>query len=324
MSETQQSTRFFEDLMAYIMQGTMIPKVQIERNIGPIIGFFLAEALSKRFEENIISLCPEFPIRKSRLDVPGNNQSTNIDWLMYSSDKKEIILLELKTADTSYKNEQVDIYRALQQCIGARQSASFLLDELEAISQASNEGGKYRNIQSTMCDAFGDNAAALQQELVNCKKARLIYLAPRVSRPDNWTNADDTVWLTFADLPETLDEHIYSEQWPILRKHLVKLDDSTRRLRNGEDSIENAFKNFKGVLRLEQLLELCRTSDEPIVIGLINWREKVSQMTFDELNSRSYKWDFAQEGTGKKVARNWITGDDFLRCVESVRPIALV
>ena len=60
----------------------MIPKVQIESAIGPIIGFFLAEALSKALGQEIVTLCPEFPIRRALVEVSngGINQSTNIDW----------------------------------------------------------------------------------------------------------------------------------------------------------------------------------------------------------------------------------------------------
>ena len=43
--------QFFQALMADIMRGSMIPKVQIERAIGPIIGFFLGDALSTKWNK---------------------------------------------------------------------------------------------------------------------------------------------------------------------------------------------------------------------------------------------------------------------------------
>ena len=37
---------FFEALMDHIMEGVMIPKVQIERAVGPILSMFLADVLT--------------------------------------------------------------------------------------------------------------------------------------------------------------------------------------------------------------------------------------------------------------------------------------
>ena len=143
-------TEFFEALMAQLMQGSMIPKVQVERSIGPILGFFLAEALSAALDEDLVSLCPEFPIRKMRLDESGNNQSTNIDWLMFSRSKNDLLLVELKTTDTSFREEQSDIYRRLQDTIAERNSAAFLIEELQSIASASQETGKYKTVTAML------------------------------------------------------------------------------------------------------------------------------------------------------------------------------
>ena len=43
MSEPREA--FIEKLMARIMRLTMIPKVQVERAIAPILGLFIAELL---------------------------------------------------------------------------------------------------------------------------------------------------------------------------------------------------------------------------------------------------------------------------------------
>ena len=93
--------RFFDSLVKHIMLGVKIPKVQIERVIGPILGFFIEDILSSLLDEHIVTISAEFPLRKFENDSgTRNNQSTNIDWLMYCRKKKELIFVELKTTDT--------------------------------------------------------------------------------------------------------------------------------------------------------------------------------------------------------------------------------
>ena len=304
--------QFFTALMADIMRGSMIPKVQIERAIGPIIGFFLAEALSAQMNEEIVILCPEFPIRKARLDEPGNNQSTNIDWLMFSRDTKELILLELKTTDTTFKQEQANIYKSLQETIAARQSAGFLIDELNAIAAASQETGKYRNVLKILGKAF-EPQGDVQEQLNSCNRARVIYLAPQVSKPPDWPSADSGwTWLSFAELPEKLEEHDYAGHWPAVRNSLITLDVLTRRIRNGDDLLTAEGKNYAHLYAFDKVLELCRADGKSIVIGLMDWRKKLPSMKLEQLKTKTYKCDSASGGRGKKIDSNWISGDEFL------------
>ena len=148
--ENTPQIQFFADLMQHLMAGTMIPKVQVERSLGPIIGFFLADALSANLQEDIVMLCPEFPIRKE-----GNNQSTNIDWLMFSRTKQDLLLDELKTTDTSFAAWQASIYEDLQNKIASTQSAVFLAEDLEDIADESLERGKYLNVQKMTASGLG-------------------------------------------------------------------------------------------------------------------------------------------------------------------------
>jgi hypothetical protein len=86
---------FLQALMERIMEGTMIPKVQTEREVGPILGMFLEDVLTEAFKDDpllsgqISTVCPEFPFKK-----PGNRQSTNIDWLTRNSEREQLILVE--------------------------------------------------------------------------------------------------------------------------------------------------------------------------------------------------------------------------------------
>lgn len=308
-------TAFFTALMAHLMQGSMIPKVQVERSVGPIIGFFLAEALSSALNEDVVMLCPEFPIRKTRVGESENNQSTNIDWLMFSRDKQELLLVELKTTDTSFRNEQSDIYKDLQHTIAERNSAAFLIDELLAIASASQETGKYKNVITLLAQALSVPEANLAESLGHCGHARIIYLAPKVSKPSTWPENDESLaWFSFGDLPESI-EHEYAAHWPAVRNSLVTLDNLSRRMRNGDAPRANSGKNYRFLLSLDELLERCRKEGDAIVVGLMNWRAELPGMTSDQFRAKIYKCDFVTDGVGKKLERNWIPGDQFLKQV---------
>lgn len=314
-SESASGTPFFTALMQHLMQGTMIPKVQVERSIGPIIGFFLADALATSPDDDIVMLCPEFPIQKS-----GNNQSTNIDWLMLNLATKELLLVELKTTDTTFRQEQAAIYRALQSKIAREGSAAFLLDDLDAIGAASQERGKYQNVRNLLAQGFGaSDGDGLREALGQCKRARVIYLAPQVSKPLEWpTSEEGWAWLSFSDLPESLEAHVYAEQWPAVRNSLISLDALTRRLRNGDAPSAPGARNYRDVLDFDALVKRCRTEEGTWVVGLKNWRAVLPLMTLEQLRSKAYKCDLAEAGVGKKLKSNWIAGDQFLAQVDKL------
>ena len=314
-SESAKEVPFFAALMQHLMQGTMIPKVQVERSIGPIIGFFLADALASRPDDDIVMLCPEFPIQKA-----GNNQSTNIDWLMLNLATRELLLVELKTTDTTFRPEQAAIYRELQSKIVREGSAAFLLDDLDAIGAASQERGKYQNVRNLLAQGFGaSDANGLREALGHCSRAKVIYLAPQVSKPVDWpTGEDGWTWMSFADLPESLEAHDYADQWPAVRSSLLSLDLLTRRLRNGEVPSASGVRNYREVLDFDTLLERCRMEGASWVVGLKNWRSALPTMTLEQLRAKAYKCDLAEGGVGKKLGSNWIAGSQFLAHVEKL------
>lgn len=312
---TTSETQFFAALMEHVMQGIMIPKMQVERAVGPIIGFFLADALSISLNQDVVMLCPEFPIRKN--DV---NQSTNIDWLMYSRHTQELLLVELKTTDTTFRSDQADIYRNLQKAIAARSSAAFLVDDVHKISDASQERGKYQNVLKLLAHKLKNEQDAsedsLRQALDRCKSARVIYLAPEACKRTDWPVEDTSwTWMSFKDLPVSLNEHAHADHWPAVRSSLVSLDALTRRIRNGDPLSGAGDKNYCDVLCFEKLLKRCQSEGEKWVIGFMNWGAELPTLPLGSLRTRSYKCDHIEGGRGKKIAKNWIRGDQFLALV---------
>ena len=315
-SSKDERAPFFEALVGEIMRGAMIPKVQLERSISPLIGFFLPEAVCPLLGDDIVMLCPEFPIRKTRLDASDNNSSTNIDWLLLDCATNELIFLELKTNDTTFSHEQFGTYRALLETIQKEGSAEFLLDEIQSIKQASKQTEKYEIALEYMGERSEKSDEELQQAFRLCKRARVVYLAPRTCKPKTWNDADPAyTWIDFATLPETLKDHAYAVQWPTLREALCKLDDGTPYRGKGEGSRHN----YSYRCSYTELIEKCRVRGSSLEIGLIAWRKSLPQKTEAELASINFKVHDKEKpvGKGRRIPGNWIPGDEFLKQISS-------
>lgn len=304
---------FLEELMTHIMDLTMIPKVQVERAIGPILGMFLAELLSTLWTKTlghpvqVEMICEEFPLRKA----PGTCQSTNIDWLLYNVSDDELVFLELKTADTSFDPLQEDAYLDLIKRIGESESESlFLFTDLEEIMEHSLEPKKYGKVLECVRKCVEKNP-----RLSNCRKAKLVYLAPAAIHPT--TPRPGVKWMSFGDLPDRVSDNLAVE-WGIIRRALVKLDSITRHSRNGAMEGGNR-RNYGDTRRFEEMVRLCEESGNTILVGFEGGARKLRAATLDELKNRqAFKWDYTEGGTGFKDTRNWIPGQQFLRIIEGL------
>jgi hypothetical protein len=299
---TNTNTDFIEALMTHILEGTLIPKVQIERAVGPILGFFIDRVLSATLNQKIVTLCPEFPIRKGRLDGTEDTQSTNIDWLLYNETKNELILLELKTCDTSFRASQKDTYTTIQNLISS-ENAGFLIEDIEKIKSKSQEYGKY--------DFVLEKLTKYKQAITECNVAQIIYLMPESSKiPQDDSAKNQTHRYSFKDLSEEIT-HPYAEYWKIIRNHLIDLDSDTRRKRNNQS--ENSDRdNHQGQLNYDQIITKCLDKGDEILVGFEGGVGALKSAEISYLQTRRYKWDNTECGKGTKDARNWIKGSAFL------------
>jgi hypothetical protein len=298
---------FIEKLMAHIMHLTMIPKVQVERAIGPILGLFLADLLSATWGKRVEMICEEFPLRKAPVNGILKYQSTNIDWLLYNVSDEQLVFLELKTAYTSFDPVQEETYCQLITRID-RCGSSFLVEDLKEIKGVSLERKKYEEVLK----CFPKNSP-----YSNCRKAKVVYLAPSAMRDDprRKLTGSEVEWLSFKDLPDKINGALAVE-WGIIHRNLVELD--TRHSRNGtQDGGER--RNYGGTSGFEEVMGLCGENGNTIVVGFDGGVRKLRIATLDELNKRkAFKWDLAEGGTGVKDSRNWIPGQKFLEIVEGL------
>ncbi len=303
------SLPFIQALMEQIMAGAMIPKVQIEREVSPILGMFLEELLTITFKDDpLLSgsfriICPEFPLKKA-----DNRQSTNIDWLMYNAERKQLIFVELKTADTSVNSAQGEIYRDKQKKIRSC-GASFLIEDLRQLRDASGEHGKYNHVLKNAVDQHEEALAA-------CREAFIVYLVPGSikERVDKCAYADHV--LSFSLLPRSIFGP-FAAEWEVIQPYLCELDDSSRSKRNkdGRTLSEVEFANYSGRVDFECIMKICRQSGDDVVVGFAGGIKSLVSSDLVSLQTRLYKWDNVTKGNGCKIPDNWIHGSEFLSAI---------
>jgi hypothetical protein len=295
---------FVEALMDHIMEGVMIPKVQIERAVGPILSMFLADVLTETLRDDpslsgsIVMICPEFPIKKA-----DNLQSTNIDWLMYNTERKQLLFVELKTSDTSFDTGQNVIYRVKQDAVRSK-GGSFLMEDLEQLSKTSTEGGKYRYILEKRLSLF-------KTEITASHDARIIYLIPKSAEHKVQGLADKV--FSFGMLSNSITGS-FAEEWNVIRNHLCVLDESSWRSRNQQlisVSVDNRASNFVDSFDYLSIVELCKKLGDAVVVGFTGGVAGLASQDLASLERRRYKWDNVVGGLGNKVLRNWIPGSVF-------------
>ena len=300
------------------MEATMIPKSQIERVVGPILSMFLAVVLTETFRENqnlsgsLDMVCPEFPLKKK-----DNWQSTNIDWLMYNKDRKQLLFVELKTSDTSINDDQNSIYHYKQEAI-LSQGGAFLIEDLEQMRDRSSEFGKYQYILET-------KVLPLKNEITNCHDAKIIYLVPKSAEHKVTGHADNI--LTFAMLSKSIPGK-FAEEWVIIRDHLCALDDSSQRSRNRQYRISTPRRaimksttadveiipitrksvHWQSTVNFQEMFNLCLEHGDHIIVGFTGGIERFSRSKFTEIQLRRFfRWDYANNMMGKKKA-DWLSG----------------
>jgi len=205
-------SRFVDRLMDEVLRLQRLPKVQIERIVGPVLGMFLPDALGPCLgalgaTAGYEVMAPEFPLRRA-----DNFQSTNVDWLLVHRRLGLIVLVELKTDRGSMRDAQHAVYATT--CARITQAgAGFLLDDLRAIRDASAWDAKYDALWAR-CEPF----AAM---LASARRVALVWLVPEGTCVP--TAAVETITVNFRDLPNAVGGDL-AQEWPRVREGLVALE----------------------------------------------------------------------------------------------------
>ena len=88
-----------------------VPNYRLEGRLAPFFEIFLLDVLGECLDVELHPVViPEFPLRKGTLDGENAhakpNQSYNVDYVAFSMDRREAILVELKTDMSSVDDDQ--------------------------------------------------------------------------------------------------------------------------------------------------------------------------------------------------------------------------
>jgi len=309
---SQMNKGFLSHLMAHLLEGSQIPKVQVERSVGPVLGFFLAEVLSATLKDDgalsgrYRMLCPEFPLAKK------NNQSTNIDFLLYNEDRQALVFLELKTAGSSFSPEQAVIYLENKLKV-LDHSAAYLVNDLERIKASSSEPQKYAAVQQLLETRFPGGMGAMAQ----CRQLHVIYLVPaQLKERDPHLKRMDKA-LSFGELAMDIDGP-FAEEWATIGQTLQQLDDNVKSNPSSTISDSSGHLNYQDRVDFEAIKALCSERGAQIVVGFAGGEAALRQSDLKQLRQRAFKWDVAAGGQGNKQAVNWVAGNRFIDIVLSL------
>lgn len=110
-ASTNPFENFVYELFTGMARNKPLPKYQLERRVDAILNVFLPDLLQAVYGWKIDIVAPEFPLKK-----PDNNQSTNLDYLLFRHGDTHItaswLFFELKTDTASIKDSQIGSYLA--------------------------------------------------------------------------------------------------------------------------------------------------------------------------------------------------------------------
>lgn len=295
---------FLTELMNHILEGAKIPKLQVERAVGPVLGFFLADVLTATLaDDDDLSgqyhmLCPEFPLLGEK-----GFQSSNIDWLLYNEDRKALIFLELKTVDSSLSLAQAQTYIKTKLRV-IDHNATFLNDDLVSIEKASSEPEKYAFVRHLLDNRLPGGI----RTLADCRTLKIIYLVPAITKDNARHLARMDKTLSFSELADDIASP-FAQEWRTIHHALRRLDE-----RPDQQTPEG--KNYQGIEDFERIIERCAQQGGQIMIGFTGGESALQTTSLEWLRQRKYKWDHTDTAQGKKKHTHWIPGDRFLALVK--------
>ena len=188
---------FLTAVLSMLAEFKDLPKYQFERRVDAFLAAFLPEILSRHLGGEVCLVAPEMPIKK-----PDDNQSTNIDYLMFRRADRTIderfIFFELKTDALSLSKTQLDIYQRARE-----RGMPALLRDLQSIRKRTKAGAKY--------DALAVRLAQFPAD----RPIEIVVLAPiAVNHPSVHS-------LTFRDLA-AIELTGHAAEWRLFRDLVIR------------------------------------------------------------------------------------------------------
>lgn len=235
---------FVETLIKSIVDNKNMPKVQVEREISPILEIFIEDimnGISRQDDNNIDKgkyrfIAPEFPLQSQKKEKGKlTNRSTNVDYLLINENTCDLYFVELKTDSNSFKHEQFFIYDDI---IDKESDISktpqllfnFLKDELVTI--------KYKNLKKFIDYRMGNESWSGNKpklpalNWLTLKNIKLVYIAPEKMLEKAWKGKNEEAIdklkknhsvINFKKL-KSIKVSNYENEWDIITDKLSELD----------------------------------------------------------------------------------------------------
>ena len=132
-----------ETVLCQLDRWRHLPKYKLEQHVDVLFGLTLPTVIGRRFDidPSTLDVIPEFPIHHGTAGISGeNNQSSNVDFAVFSKGGEQVFLVELKTDVNSIKNEQLDRMRK------TRGKFRCLVNAVRTIAEHSPQKGKYLHL----------------------------------------------------------------------------------------------------------------------------------------------------------------------------------
>ena len=212
---------FVEKLISSIIDNKDMPKVQVERELSPILDIFMSDILKQlvgKEGDEFKYILSEFPLQTLALEKgKKTNRSKNIDSL-FLKNNDTLIFLELKTDSDSYDIKQKDFYKNVIEKIKLH-SAEFLFVFLCVLTNKSTKKKKYRRAYNSI-ESKGFNI----EQLKKIKKVELVYIVPKAIQEKLISEDGIDKVVSFTDISK-IKVSKYKEEWSIIREKIIKLDD---------------------------------------------------------------------------------------------------
>ena len=132
--------KHIDELFGNMDEWRHLPAYQLERRADIFFSIYLCDLLQSKFGVEIDRVIPEFPIRIGTIHPEVDiNRSFKVDYLAKAKGSNKVILIELKTDDSSRRTKQ-DWYLERAKEVGIVK----LLYGLREIYHATNSKKKYR------------------------------------------------------------------------------------------------------------------------------------------------------------------------------------
>ncbi len=211
---------FIKTLIDSIVDNRNMPKVQVERELSPILDIFMIDIL-----ENLIGkkgdtfkyILSEFPLQIEE----ETNRSKNIDSLFLQNDDT-LVFIELKTDNSSYDKEQKNNYKDVIGIIEDTKSSAFLFDFLDTLAEESKKKEKYIAANKVIKKNFNDIE---RKKLKQINRAKLIYIVPEKTK-ELLKNDNRLKAVSFKDISEIDESNVsrYKDEWKIIANKIVDLE----------------------------------------------------------------------------------------------------